>query len=891
MDNLRSTIELLFSRQCAESVIASHLGSPQERMDNKVDSGWFYEAFKNEYRHYTKDEIEAVHRILILHWINPHGIEEHIPDANSVFHVLLHFSDEVLLEEKEVPVCEYQHLLRWSDLSGKLGEDLFTTSYLASRDLSAQRDRHYFSWRPVIATNNYHLQEIFRKGIAELHFHLKGSSLNFDLNWLSLMNNIAKRHKEFHLLVSSLKPDVAYRFETKQTSLYHLCIKAGTIRLWLFRMLHGEELTERVPLYNALLKSDGEPDAIMGISDLQRDIARAKFQYGKEFGKDVVDYAIPRHLTEKDIAEDGCMANCVLYGERWLMYRMFRGIYSANSEIQSFSTLFYAYILIKERFRVELTQLNKQIGFANFADYEMRKDCFILKESIYDTLISNLAINSTRVNQNVKYIEARITPKPTVGKLQSFVKKIDREITDVRFMRIQTPPHCLLCPRTSFPCFSKEQASMKKTIHYYVLHFIKKRARIEEKANLYTQGIKARNWGLRAEIKQQTLALNKLRKSSNKVKNRIVGIDAANSEIGFRPEIFAQAYRYLKTYSCGTPHEYLFDTLFTPLGFTFHVGEDFLDLADGLRAIDECITFLNFRHGDRIGHALALGTSTEDYYALKNKTLVLPQQDFLDNVVWLLAKSKLLNLWVTPALAYQFEVWFIEYFSKIYGECIDEPITYSGYYQSMLLRGDDPSLYRLGKEGIDVNSNFVSFWHKCGLNDLNPEVRNARNSKIARDLYYRYHFDANVKKKGKISGEYRISADYISLIAAIQKKMRFELANKHIGIETNPTSNYKIGIYKKYIDHPMKQFYNLGLTHDHEELKGCPQISLSLNTDDQGVFSTYLENEYALMAIALEKELDTSGAQIYNPRQIYQWLDNIRAMGFEQRFVKTDSDI
>ena len=56
------------------------------------------------------------------------------------------------------------------------------------------------------------------------------------------------------------------------------------------------------------------------------------------------------------------------------------------------------------------------------------------------------------------------------------------------------------------------------------------------------------------------------------------------------------------------------------------------------------------------------------------------------------------------------------------------------------------------------------------------------------------------------------------------------------------------------------------------------------NTDDLGVFDTNLENEYALMAIALEKEKDENGMPKYCSRQIYNWLESIRQMGEEQRF-------
>ena len=72
---------------------------------------------------------------------------------------------------------------------------------------------------------------------------------------------------------------------------------------------------------------------------------------------------------------------------------------------------------------------------------------------------------------------------------------------------------------------------------------------------------------------------------------------------------------------------------------------------------------------------------------------------------------------------------------------------------------------------------------------------------------------------------------------------------------------------------------------DYEKVRSCPQISVSINTDDLGVFDTNLENEYALMAIAMEKEKDENGAPLYCSRNIYNWLEAIRQMGEEQRFI------
>ncbi|MCY6369411.1 hypothetical protein [Clostridium ganghwense] len=71
----------------------------------------------------------------------------------------------------------------------------------------------------------------------------------------------------------------------------------------------------------------------------------------------------------------------------------------------------------------------------------------------------------------------------------------------------------------------------------------------------------------------------------------------------------------------------------------------------------------------------------------------------------------------------------------------------------------------------------------------------------------------------------------------------------------------------------------MGLVSEAEKINECPELFVSINTDDQGVFDTYLENEYVLMAIALER-----AKSLYNQAMIYEWLDRIRQMGLEQSF-------
>ncbi len=151
-------------------------------------------------------------------------------------------------------------------------------------------------------------------------------------------------------------------------------------------------------------------------------------------------------------------------------------------------------------------------------------------------------------------------------------------------------------------------------------------------------------------------------------------------------------------------------------------------------------------------------------------------------------------------------------------------------------------------------------------------------------LYYLYHYDWKVRKEGGKSIQKYIAPMYVRGVEAVQKAMRKEFASKGIGVESNPSSNLAISTAQSYDELPIVQMYNKDMTGDGEKLRGCPQINVSINTDDKGVFHTSLENEYALMACAMEKVKDENENLVYDRQMIYQWIDNIRQMGNLQSF-------
>lgn len=388
-----------------------------------------------------------------------------------------------------------------------------------------------------------------------------------------------------------------------------------------------------------------------------------------------------------------------------------------------------------------------------------------------------------------------------------------------------------------------------------------------------------RHYGLRNEIKKQALALKNWLKMCSELDkdSRVVGIDAASSEIKCRPEVFGQVFRYLKYY---VPTS-VYNSKDKELGFTFHVGEDFLDIVDGLRAVRESILFLNLENRDRLGHALVLGTDVEKYYRKRGYYISMSKQTLLDNIVWLYFEGSCCDGF--NRIAVKLKALYSKYFDDIYGKCKimdgDHVLTpnIEDYYNAWLLRGDNPECYKNPQK--EYENRLTSYWGIYALNE-SEAVSKARKNIKARFLYYFYHYDEYVYKEGCKCDQIKLDEDYIYVIRQLQAKLLDEVEMKHISIETNPTSNYRIGDFERYDEHPILYFFNYGLEH---EGIAPHSITVSINTDDKGVFSTSLEREFSVMAAALEKKslVEKDGN---SPRRIYDWLDRIREMGFEMRF-------
>ena len=583
-----------------------------------------------------------------------------------------------------------------------------------------------------------------------------------------------------------------------------------------------------------------------------------------------VDYALPIFSDDQHF----------LAGERKLMYDVFKRSFAGNKhdfDERNFE-LFYLYLLIKVRIRQEMVQVNSRYGFSNFSQYESRKEGMFDNLKQYDRIRHYYAVNNTFMHENIIHLEMRITPSDTAEKLVEKIKKIDRFIRDgeVQSWHKKT---CTLA--TGFPDnLISSKADSRETIlnkAFYVLHFPKRieksRHNIEPFKHL---DLIYRHKDLRETLKKQAKAIVHVRENNYKIASRIKGIDACANEAYARPEVFAPAFRYLSS------HVVRRDSIFKSLDsdppacikMTYHVGEDFYDVADGLRAIEEAVRFLDLKDGSRIGHGLALGIDAEKWYAQRNYTITLSVQSLIDNLAWMHSRLIKYGMNGFEAFHQKLEREFTRFSSRIFK---DNTPKIHHYFDSWKLRGHCPTLIEKTEEKWELKDDALGkSWDSYNHFLFNKSYTGERSDESVK-LFNDYHLDEKTKRLGEAMVEYNISHNYIEVIKMLQTKMRTLIASRRIVLETNPSSNVLIGAID-YTDHPIQKFFNIDQSQDRL------QNAVTINTDDKGTFNTSCENEFALIARAMELKNNDDGSKMYSETQIYDWLERIRLLGVESVF-------
>lgn len=345
-----------------------------------------------------------------------------------------------------------------------------------------------------------------------------------------------------------------------------------------------------------------------------------------------------------------------------------------------------------------------------------------------------------------------------------------------------------------------------------IAHFIK---RAENR-----QDLTIRHKELRYDLIKKGKVLALLIKNHPNYKRKILGIDAAASEFDAAPEVFSPLFRMMRRE--GLKH------------FTYHAGEDFYHILDGLRAIYEAINFCDLRKGDRIGHATASGLCINLWSEVVGTDMRIKKGDHMDNLVFcyhLIIKQRITSL--QHALPY--------ITNEVHNLCFD---LYGDHFpmkvleKAWLLRQCCPA-HAFATQREDVR--FRPIYNEDEWNFM-PEKFEEKRGLLKTDksfeVYEKYHYQTNRKKFDEVIQINPFAILKKDEVEILQKKLLSFMSNKEIVIETLPTSNVRIGFHKDF-----SSYHLMNWVKWKKEGNDIPPIVVG--TDDTGIFSTNIYNEYA----------------------------------------------
>ena len=164
--------------------------------------------------------------------------------------------------------------------------------------------------------------------------------------------------------------------------LYKSFLEAAQIRTILYEYAHNlqeEALNKETMDFDDLLLETNVRQLQFKLNILREERRCGNGQY-------ILDYALPQETDPNDHCR-------VFYGEYALLFTILRLIFRGSIHHRRLTDLLFRYIQTKIKIRSCLVQVNEQVGFSNFSDYERRKELFLEGYPEYEKLLSLLPVS------------------------------------------------------------------------------------------------------------------------------------------------------------------------------------------------------------------------------------------------------------------------------------------------------------------------------------------------------------------------------------------------------------------------------------------------------------------------------------------------------------------
>lgn len=765
-------------------------------------------------------------------------VKKHYDSANTI-HLITYFSEQLFSIHKKEIIVEYEKLLEWNGFQNKIDSNVFIAAYAAVQQEGSEQLLR--NTNIVIRHNNERLYRILNKGICEGHMHLKGSGQTSELSWNEVLKCSFYNHSSIRRFIENSNNFIelkSYGYTTNDLLL--MALKLKLIRLILSindfekNKLCDDEYTE-VEAYYRLL------DSALPAKNYAEFVGVLEEKSVKRFLRDKMGNL--RQDIETSEREKACLPDRLFYFNQW------KQISQWESKLSYHLYLLNYYIWGASVWKFEFYQDNLGMGFQKFKLYENVKDELVPE----NRLIYRSVFQKYYEEGNVKRIEMRIAPKDAeaIDSMYEEIAKINKEV---------------------FKTYQKINNELEEIKYALILHYIKDdvlaldMSHQQGRFSVYLEKMQPNFKKVQQVLHSEQTKIRVAEKQDIEYERRIVGIDTANTEVATPPEIFAPAFR---------EHRASMEP-YGGLQFTYHVGEEFKTLESGIRYIDDTINFLEYRRGDRLGHALAIGLDVEAFYRRKRYHVITNLQDYIDNVAWLysiFSNSQHMNVQYMTVL----QNWFYRGVRQLIPNSIKErDMTFSieDYMLSMRLRGDAPENYI----DLSIVNNLEEMLRRKRENCFDFSMNmtgyeEAFLNRHARYLHHLYWYNNDLIKNGKQPFSYDVNDIWIAMLQQAQHIVKKKLLDRGIVVEANPSSNRKISSVTHYTELPFLRMNSFRLTNDERK-----HIEITINTDDSAIFQTNLSNEYSLIACALERDG-------HHPENIYSYIAYLRKASCTHLFL------
>lgn len=784
----------------------------------------------------------------------------------------------------------------WNMLSSYVSPDLFMALFMVECDLGAEA---LYEQKAYISLPDKLLVKVLRKGMAENHLHFN-AAFGYEAVWINKMN----LRGGFRPAPEDTEEEVYLKLEAALfrllSAVFLLGSKAEPFMNWIVEYRGGVFCS----VIGALYTGD-----IFGVD--RKELEEAVWEVvDEETVRETPDYLLEAvfnsHVELKTSSEFILLYYCCRYMKEC-------------SWDTGFSRVFLQYIRIKNLFVRKVLPSDLVPGLRHFQTYFNQ---MIIEES-WAAGSEKMALDVFRAQSKIaglKKIEIRIAPdielehlcnlkdkkaveemkqrlcRQLLALFQSYRKYILESVMGVeetsKYLQREERQR-EVCRHEAIGEILYEYDEKIKELGIPVLGIIYHFIKTESTDNISGyhcwrdmddsgKSVSKHRFILRERMILLGIAIEELRQEIPKLNEYVVGVDAASDENAMEPWMFSPAFtrmrskltsRPISTYFHGGSREY---SSVQNIGFTYHVGEDYRHILSGLRHIDEVIERFYYKPGDRLGHALALGTDIRRWIR-ETEAAAMPVQEYMEDLLWVWGKIVHGEVRLSVQLE-MLEEKILQCAEKIYGSLsgLSVRLLYQAYERKFSVahkkwlaqlkkeenetpKPEDRNIYE--KEKPQTYCKIINA--KCiGYEGLWTVER------LISTIYCPVF-----EERGKQVEMVPVRNNELELYEELQEYLQRKVARKGIYIETNPTSNLNIGDMGELLEHPI--FRLSPLKADAEQGKS---ILVTINSDDPAVFNTNVESEFAYVYYALEH----AGCA---KEDILHWIDKIRQNGMDGSFI------